>query len=350
MLQLNKATPQQGAPQLNLFQTPTYPNEIYQPLKALIILPASLVFNWEREINKFAPSLIVYKHIGPKRHKTVKLVSSFDIILTTYQTALRDSEVLNQVEFSYIVLDESQQIKNKNSKIFKAVNQLTGQHKISLSGTPIENSLSDLWAQMQFINPDLLGNFPFFKEKFIRPIEKQQDESTTAQLKKMIQPYLLRRTKELVAKDLPPLTTKVFYSTMTSEQKKIYEKEKSAARNYLLDNFDDTEGKYQFMVLSSLTKLRQIANHPILSKKEYQKEAGKFQDVIEHLEVIHKGGHKTLLFSSFVQHLDLYKTHFEQNNKGFSRLTGELSQKERKLQIDQFENNQDIQSLSLIHI
>jgi len=343
----NEATGQQGnkaTPQLDLFQTATYPNDIYQPLTTIIILPASLVFNWEREIRKFAPSLMVYKHIGPKRHKTEKLVSSFDVILTTYHTALRDIDFLKNIDFEYIVLDESQQIKNKDSKIFKAINQLNGAHKVSLSGTPIENSLSDLWSQMQFINPDLLGSFRFFKEEFIRPIEKVQDEEKKQQLQTLIQPYMLRRTKEMVAKDLPELTTKVFYSEMTSEQKKLYEKEKSAARNFLLDNFDGEDGKYQFQVLSSLTKLRQLANHPVLTKENYAKESGKFQDVIEHLDVIHKGGHKTLLFSSFVKHLDLFKHHFEKNKKGFSRLTGELSQKARKVQIDQFENNATIQS------
>ena len=287
---------------------------------------------------------MVYKHVGPKRHRTEKLISSFDVILTTYHTALRDIELLQNIEFEYIVLDESQQIKNKDSKIFKAINQLKGSHKVSLSGTPIENSLADLWSQMQFINPDLLGSFRFFKDSFIRPIEKAQDEDKKVQLQKMIQPYMLRRTKESVAKDLPELTTKVFYSTMTPEQKKLYEKEKSAARNFLLDNFEGADGKYQFQVLSSLTKLRQLANHPVLTKGDYQKEAGKFKDVIEHLEVIHKGGHKTLLFSSFVKHLDLFKNHFEEKKQGYSQLTGKLSQKARKVQIDQFENQAAIQS------
>ena len=201
--------------QLNLFQTTSYPNDIYQPLTAIILLPASLVFNWERELTKFAPTLLIYKHIGTKRHKDKRLIGSFDVILTTYQTALRDIELLKQIEFEYIVLDESQQIKNKDSKIFKATNQLHSNHNISLSGTPIEDSLSDLWSQMEFINPALLGSFRFFKEHFMKPIERLQDEDKKQQLQKMIQPYLLRRTKEAVAKDLPALTTKVFYSTMT---------------------------------------------------------------------------------------------------------------------------------------
>jgi non-specific serine/threonine protein kinase len=339
-----EATLPPATPQLDLFQAAAYPTEIYQALKAIIILPASLVFNWEKEIRKFAPSLLCYKHLGPKRHDKPKLIGSFDIILTTYHTALRDIDTLKEVNFEYIILDESQQIKNKDSKIFKAINQLNGHHKISLSGTPIENSLADLWAQMQFINPNTLGSFRFFKDEFIRPIEKLNEEDKKVQLQKLIQPYLLRRTKEAVATDLPELSTKVFYTVMSPEQKKLYEKEKSAARNFLLKNFENNDGKYQFMVLQSLTKLRQLANHPVLAMDTYQEDAGKFKDIIEHLEVIHKGGHKTLLFSSFVKHLDLFKSYFEKHKKGFSRLTGKLSQKERKKQIEQFENNPTIQS------
>ncbi|MEM6319665.1 MAG: DEAD/DEAH box helicase [Bacteroidota bacterium] len=339
-----KAPQKTPTAQLDLFGATAYPTDIYQPLRAIIILPASLVFNWEREIRKFAPSLLVYKHVGAKRHTTSKLVGSFDVILTTYHTALRDVDVLEKIDFQYIILDESQQIKNKDSKIFKAINQLNGTHKISLSGTPIENSLSDLWAQMQFINPNMLGSFRFFQKEYIRPIEKQQDEDKKAQLQQLIQPYLLRRTKESVAKDLPELTTKIFYTQMTAEQQKLYEKEKSAARNFLLDNFDASDGKYQFQVLSSLTKLRQLANHPVLTLEDYAKESGKFKDVLEHLEVIHKGGHKTLLFSSFVKHLNLYQSHFQQQGKAFAQLTGELSQKERKRQVDEFESNSSVQS------
>jgi len=158
--------------QLQLFQS-IEEEEFLSPLNALIILPASLVFNWEREIQRFAPTLSVYRHVGSKRQKDIRILVRYDVILTTYQTALRDVEVLEQIEHEYIVLDESQQIKNRESKIFKAINRLQANHKISLSGTPIENSLSDIWSQMQFINPDLLGNFSFFKKEFITPIEKK---------------------------------------------------------------------------------------------------------------------------------------------------------------------------------
>lgn len=331
------------AVQLQLFQSQEE-QAFLAPLNALIILPASLVFNWEREIQKFAPSLSVYKHVGPKRHKDIRILVRYDVILTTYQTALRDVELFEQIAHEYIVLDESQQIKNRESKIFKAINRLQANHKVSLSGTPIENSLSDIWSQMQFINPDLLGNFSFFKKEFITPIEKKQDEEKKIRLRKMVAPYVLRRTKEEVARDLPPLTTQLFYSEMTKEQKRLYEKEKSAARNFLLENYASNNPQYRIMVLRSLTKLRQIVNHPVLVADQYQKDSGKFSDILEQWNVIRKSGHKVLFFSSFVQYLELFRKQFEKDRQAYSILTGDMSNKERDHQIQRFDQKKDIQS------
>ncbi len=310
-----------------------------QPLNALIILPASLVYNWEEELRKFAPSLTVYRHTGPRRHRDRRLLARFDLLLTTYQTALRDVELLEEMEFEYIVLDESQQIKNRESKAFKAINKLNGKHKISLSGTPIENSLSDLWSQMQFINPDLLGSFAFFRREFLNPIEKYRNEEKKARLRTLVAPYLLRRTKEQVAQDLPPLTTRLFHSEMTTEQRRLYEREKSAARNYLLEHFDAKNPQYRILVLQSLTKLRQLANHPRLVLDQYQRESGKFTDVLENWEVIRKSGHKVLFFSSFVKYLTLFRECFEEQAQPFAWLTGELSSHEREKQIRRFEED-----------
>ncbi|PHN06341.1 DEAD/DEAH box helicase [Flavilitoribacter nigricans] len=330
--------------QLDLFSAPAPDMDFLKPLNALIILPASLIFNWMKEIDKFAPGLSVYNHTGPKRHTDVRLLSRFDVIITTYQTALRDIELLERMEFEYVVLDESQQIKNRESKVFQAVNKLNAGHKISLSGTPIENSLADLWSQMQFINPNLLGSFRFFKKEFITPIEKQQDDLKKDRLRTMVQPYLLRRTKEEVARDLPPLITKIFYSDMEAEQKKIYEKEKSAARNYLLENFLPNDPQYRIMVLQSLTKLRQMANHPALVLEDYGKESGKFKDVLEHWSVIRRAGHKALFFSSFVKYLELFRTQFQSEKQQFSWLTGSLKPEERQREIQKFESDPDIES------
>lgn len=327
--------------QLGLFEN-ALTKDYYSALNALIILPASLVFNWESEIKKFAPQLQVLKYLGTKRKAHQKLLHNFDVVLTTYQTALRDVEVLKNYDFSYLILDESQYIKNKNSKIFQAIKSIKAEHKISLSGTPIENSLADLWAQMQFINPDILGTFKFFKQHYQIPIEKQEDEIQKEELRRIIQPFLLRRTKEEVAKDLPELTTQVFYSEMSNAQQKTYEREKSAARNYLLENFQTGSGTYQLKVLQSLTKLRQIANHPILCEADYEGESAKFIDVLEQLDRIQRSGHKALIFSSFTKHLALFKTHFQNQNINYSLLQGDQNQKQRQQSVKAFQETDNV--------
>lgn len=318
--------------------------EYLKPLNALVILPASLVFNWESEIKKFAPKLNVYRHIGSKRHKDIRILERFDVLLTTYQTALKDADILEKMEFEYIVLDESQYIKNKDSKIFKAINQFRANNKVSLSGTPIENSLSDLWSQMQFINPGLLGSYNFFKKEFISPIERGGDDVKKEQLRNMVSPFLLRRTKEQVAKDLPELDVQVYYSEMTSDQKKLYEKEKSKARNYLLENFDKSNFEYNRIVIQTLLRLRQIVNHPRLVFDDYKKESGKFLDVLEQWETITKANHKALIFSTFVKYLDLFKNHFTETENEFSWLTGSVTQKQRASEIEKFQTKASVKS------
>jgi len=315
-------------------------NEI-SPLRALIVLPAALVFNWYSEIKKFNPTLHTTRHIGPNRSKDINVVSSFDIVLTTYQTALRDIKILQKTDWEYIILDESQMIKNKNSKLFQAINTLTAINKISLSGTPIENSLSDLWSQMQFINDGMLGTFAFFKNNYLTPIEKQRDESASEELAKLVQPYILRRTKEEVAKDLPPLTEKVEYIDLEKEQKEIYDKVKSGTRNYLL-GLDESDSSYRFHVFAALTKLRQIANHPILIDEEYKGDHAKLDIIINQMDSLVKAGHKVLIFSSFTSLLDIYKEECEKNDWKYTTLTGSDSQKKREQSVNSFQEDKSV--------
>jgi len=333
-----------GKGQMDLFSaTPAEAPQESTAFTSLILMPASLVYNWESEIQKFAPSLSAYKHIGTKRKRTVEEISKYDVILTSYHTALKDKLLLGQMEFEYLILDESQQIKNQNSKIFEAVNELVSEHKISLSGTPIENSLSDLWSQMQFINPQLLGHFRFFKKEFIVPIEKFDDESQKDHLRQLVAPYLLRRTKKEVAKDLPELTIKVCYSEMTRAQKKMYDSEKSAARNFIMENIAEKGSKINMVILSLLLKLRQFANHPIMGEEDYTGDSGKFNDIINRLELIRKSNHKVLIFSQFVKHLNLFKAWLEEEELPFAMLTGSTPTEKRAAQIKKFEENADVQ-------
>ncbi len=334
------------APQLDLFAQANSPNDLHflQPLHALIVLPASLIYNWENEIKNFAPSLTVLKHTGQNRPQDVRILQRYDVLLTTYQTALRDQAILDKIAFTYVVLDESQQIKNRQSKVFKAINALHATHKISLSGTPIENSLSDLWSQMQFLNPGLLGSYAFFKKTFQLPIEKADDEIRKEQLRKLVAPYLLRRTKQEVAKDLPPLHAQHLLCEMSSEQRRRYEEAKSAARNQLLDHFAPKDFNYRNLVLTTLSKLRQLANHPVLILPDYKHSSGKFDEIMEQWEVVRKGGHKALFFSSFVTHLTLFKTTFEEKGYHFAWLTGDTPLKKRNSEVDRFQNDPSLQA------
>jgi len=332
------------APQLDLFSAPAADEEFLQPLRALVVLPASLVFNWRNELERFAPSLTVETHTGQGRTKDARILRRFDVLLTTYQTALRDQAVLEQIDFGYIVLDESQQIKNRQSKVFKSLNELNATHRISLSGTPIENSLSDLWSQMQFINPGLLRHYAFFKKAFITPIEMHDDERKKEQLRKLVTPHLLRRTKAQVAPDLPELDVQVFYCEMTRAQRKAYELEKSAARNALLGNFAPNDGQYKLRVVQTLTRLRQLANHPVLMDEDYDKDAGKFGEVLEQWDTIRRAGHKVLIFSSMVRHLELFREKLLAANEPHAWITGSVNAKTRAAEVDRFQTDPAVQT------
>ncbi|WP_082921866.1 DEAD/DEAH box helicase [Lewinella sp. 4G2] len=331
--------PKPMATQMDLFAPPAEDEVFLQPLRALIVLPASLVYNWRAELTRFTPGLSVEIHTGPKRHKDARLLRRFDVLLTTYQTALRDKDLLKEIDFTYIVLDESQQIKNRSSKIFRALNEFSATHRISLSGTPIENSLSDLWSQMQFINPGLLRGYAFFKQEFIDPIEQHDDEKQKAQLRQLVTPHLLRRTKAEVAPDLPELEVQTFYCEMSEAQRKIYEREKSAARNALLGNYAPEDGQYRLRVIQTLTRLRQLANHPSLMQEDYTGDSGKFTDVLDQWRTVRRSGQKVLIFSSMVSHLELFKAELIREKEDFAWITGSVKGEDRAREVTRFQSD-----------
>lgn len=309
-----------------------------RPLRALIILPSSLVFNWYEELRKFNRTLHVLTYVGPKRKEKRASLDKFDVVLTTYHTVLRDVEHLRAIDWEYIILDESQMIKNKDSKMFRTINELPAKNRVSLSGTPIENSLSDLWSQMQFINPEMLGTFSFFKTHYLTPIERHSDEEALLQLAKMIKPYILRRTKEEVAKDLPELTETVQYIEMDPPQAKVYDEVKSATRNYLL-GLDDSDTSYKFHVFAALTKLRQIANAPIMVDPTADPRSAKYEHIYQKLIEIKKAGHKALIFSSFTKLIDLFVAGMNADDLKYATLTGKSSQIERKRAVSDFQTD-----------
>lgn len=311
---------------------------------SLIVVPLSLVHNWEEEIRTTTPDLKYVVYGGNnRRHQTARF-KHCDLVITTYGLVRNDINKLKEFAFEFVFLDESQYIKNPDSKIFEAVTQLNARQRFVLTGTPVENSLIDLWSQMTFVNPGLLGDLRFFKERFYQPIEKMGSSRSEEQFKKIINPFLLRRTKNEVAKDLPALTEKVHYCEMSEQQSLIYETRKSEIRNFILESTARQGIEKTYMViLSGLMKLRLIANHPIITEKDYEGDSGKFNEVITNLQKVIEGGHKVLVFSQFVKHLNIYASHFTENDIPFLMLTGKNSGIERRQLIQKFQTDTNVQ-------
>ncbi|HWD90251.1 MAG TPA: DEAD/DEAH box helicase [Mucilaginibacter sp.] len=290
---------------------------------SLIIMPTSLIYNWLNEAKKFTPKLRIMVHTGTFRYKSPEVFANYDVVITTYGITRIDIDLLSSYFFEYIILDESQNIKNPSSKSYQAVKQLKSRYKLILSGTPVENSVNDLWTQMSFINPGLLGNQQFFLNEFVTPIEKKKDEEKARRLQALIKPFVLRRTKEQVATELPPKTENLFYCKMSEEQANVYEKVKSEYRNELLRSLEDgTYAQTQMQVLQGLIKLRQIANHPSMIDDQYEGDSGKFENVVHTLKNVLDGGHKVLVFSQFVKQLSIYRDHFDCQGISYVYLDG----------------------------
>jgi SNF2 family DNA or RNA helicase len=297
---------------------------------SLIIVPASLIYNWENEIKRFVPDIKVYSYKGNQRKKSTSYFKNFDIILSSYHTIRQDIDLISSFSFNYIILDESQVIKNPASMLYRTVTRLKSDFKLVLTGTPIENSLTDLWTQLNFVNPGLLGDLAFFRREFAKPIEKMGDDEKELKLRKIIQPFILRRTKEMVARDLPPVTEQTVFCDMTDEQFKVYDEEKSSVRNSILKSIASTGlEKSAIVVLQGLMKLRQLSNHPVLANDEYAFGSGKFETVLQDMESVIAEGHKILVFSSFVKHLDLYAEELRKKRIRFAILTGASTKREK---------------------
>jgi len=306
---------------------------------SLIVMPVSLIHNWEREIRKFAPSLLIHKFTGAQRTRNVLNFNQVDLVLTSYGVVRNDIEILKTFNFHYIILDESQAIKNPDSKIYKAVLELQSEHRMVITGTPIENSLTDLWAQMNFLNKGLLGTLRYFRDEFLYPIEKMQDDKKQAKLNYLIQPFILRRKKETVAPELPAVTEQVMLCEMSADQKHEYEEEKSKIRNIILENIEK-QGieRSAIVILKGLNRLRLMANHPVLTEPNYTSDSGKFEEITRNIENVIAEGHKLLIFSSYVKHLNLIQSYLKEHCHKYSILTGATN--DRAKVISEFTNNE----------
>lgn len=273
----------------------------------LVVCPTSVVGNWARELERFAPDLQVVRHHGPSRD-TTGVFPECAVVITSYSLLLRDVDILSPLDWDVIVLDEAQQIKNQSSQTAKAARRLPATTRVALTGTPMENRLSELWSIMDFVNPGILGSFSRFNKRFAEPIENRHDARVTARLRKIVSPYLLRRLKSEVATDLPAKQESIVACTLTAEQAKLY---KDAVSEWMNHGFGSGIARHG-RILKLLTQLKQICNHPAQYHRTSESLAGRSGKLSRATEMLSEAvneGHQSLVFTQYKAMGDLLVSH-----------------------------------------
>ena len=312
-------------------------------LKALVVCPTTLIYNWENEIKKFTPNLTYKIHHGSLRSRDVELFNQHDILITTYGTLRSDIQLFLNIRFDYVVLDESQAIKNPGSKVAKAACLLNSTNRLCMSGTPLQNNTFDIYAQMNFLNPGLLGSMEFFRNEFATPIDKFGEADQKDHLRKLLYPFVLRRTKEQVAKDLPEKVETILFCEMEDEQRKVYDAYRNVYRDKILGVIDQQGiDRSQLTILQGLMKLRQICDSPaILNEEEkYPNNSIKLDELTREITE-NIGEHKALVFSQFLGMLGLIRESLKENNISYEYFDGSTSPIDREKAIQNFQNNND---------
>lgn len=332
----------------------------------LLVCPTSVLGNWEREVRKFGPTLRVMLHHGDKRAKGkaafAKAVKGKDLVITSYALVYRDSEELQGIAWQGVVLDEAQNIKNPEAKQSQMVRQLQAQFRIALTGTPVENRLSELWSILDFLNPGYLGPRNFFQRRFAVPIERYGDTASLQTLRSLVQPFILRRLKtdRTIIQDLPEKQEMTVFCGLSPEQAALYQK---TVDRSLID-IESADGLQRHgMILALLVKLKQICNHPALLKSEsgqkkqqstdlaFRNQSGKLQRLEEMLDEALAEGDRALLFTQFAEWGKLLKAHLErQFGKEVLFLYGSTSQKQREAMVDRFQHDPQAPRLFILSL
>ena len=306
---------------------------LLQDSPALIIAPTSLMHNWFKEAEKFTPDLKVLLLQGPDRHQYFEQISQYDIVLTTYPLLARDEDQLNQYEYHQLILDEAQNIKNPRAKAAQVVRQLKARHRLCLTGTPMENHLGELWSLFYFLMPGFLYSQEIFNKKYRYPIEKRGDQELRQKLVSRIKPFILRRLKTEVAKELPEKTTIEVNIDMNEQQSKLYE----AVRATMQENIQKIVAekgfkRSQIQILDALLKLRQVCCHPSLLKldsvKTGQAHSAKLEQLMDMVVPMVEEGRKILIFSQFTSMLELIEQRLNHSEIGYVKLTGKTKKRD----------------------
>ena len=314
---------------------------------SIVVCPSSLTLNWQSEINKFTnniTSIVIHGNLE-ERQQQIKDIPNYNIAITSYELLKRDIEEYKKYnyDFKYIIADEAQYIKNNNTKNAKAIKDIKADTKYALTGTPIENSLSELWSIFDFIMPGYLFSYKKFKELYETPIVRLNDEEATDRLKRLINPFILRRIKKEVLTELPDKTISVLNSDMDEEQRSIYLSYLTKARKDVEEELkDNTIEQNQIKILALLTRLRQICCHPSLFIENYLGESGKLNQCIEIIKDGVSSGHKILLFSGYTSMFDIIEKRIKNEGIEYLKLTGQTKVTERLDLVDEFNNNEKI--------
>jgi len=306
-------------------------------MPSLIVVPKSLLFNWHKECRRFVPGLNVVEYVGTKRAALQKKLRESDVVLTTYGTLRRDAFVLKDVSFDYAVLDEAQTIKNPGSQVAKASRLLDAKHRIALSGTPIENHLGDLWSIFEFLNPGMLGRSSVFRSY----TTDFDDEESRQLLTRALRPFILRRTKDQVANELPEKFEQTIVCHMGGEQRRLYNELREHYQQSLLGMVAEQGlNKSKMHVLEALLRLRQAACHPaLLDSGKEESSSAKLDFLLPHLDELIDEGHKTLVFSQFTSMLAILRRHLDRRNLTYEYLDGQT--RDRKTPVERFQNDPD---------
>ena len=316
-------------------------NDTNHSLRAIVVCPTTLMFNWENEIKKFTPDLTYLIHHGGDRIRDKEAFAAANVIITTYGTLRSDIKLLTEIQFDYVILDESQAIKNPQSKVTRAAGLLIAKNRLCLSGTPLQNNTFDIYAQMNFLNPGMLGTVEYFRNEFATPIDKFGEQDRKDHLKKLLYPFILRRTKEQVAKDLPDKTETILFCEMQDDQREIYEAYRNEYRNKILGVINEQGiAKSQLTILQGLMKLRQICDSPaIMNEPEaYPNHSIKLEEIGREITE-NISNHKALIFSQFLGMLALIKEKLKALEVPFEYFDGSTSATERERAINRFQSD-----------
>ena len=304
---------------------------------ALVVVPRSLVFNWKAEALRFTPEMRVLDHTGITRTCAADHFSQYDLILTTYGTLRRDAAYLKEMTFDYVILDEAQAIKNSSTEAAKATRLLRGKHRLVLSGTPIENRLADLWSLFEFLNPGMLGAVSVFRSL----VGNEQSAEGRTILARALRPFILRRTKQQVATDLPEKLEQTIFCDLDDTQRKLYDELREHYRQSLLTQVDSVGiNKSKMQVLEALLRLRQAACHPgLIDKTRAGESSAKLDALTAQLEDVLAEGHKALVFSQFTSFLSLLRTRLDATKTTYEYLDGKT--RDRQAKVERFQNDED---------